>query len=125
MSVVRIHLPSPCSLKEAANMKQKYLKRGVKRQHDIIEGVLELLESIAKLDGVKKVVPAVINYSPKRGIKQPFLSVSRDTITGIKVLAHSKGKVQEVFIICDTGNIEEIKKIICEQYDQTKPKPHH
>ncbi len=106
-------------------MKQKYLKRGVKRQHDIIEGVLELLESIAKLDGVKKVVPAVINYSPKRGIKQPFLSVSRDTITGIKVLAHSKGKVQEVFIICDTGNIEEIKKIICEQYDQTKPKPHH
>ncbi len=97
-------------------MKQKYLKRGVKRQHNIIEGVLKLLESIAGIDGVKKVIPAAINYSPKRNIKQPILKVSRDTITGIKVLAHSKGKVQEIFIICEVDKIEIIKKIIGDNY---------
>lgn len=98
-------------------MTQKYTKRGVKRQHTIIEGVLEILEAIAAMPGVKKVVPGVISYSPKRTIKQPFLKISRDTITGVKVLAHSKGKVQEVFIICDSNKIGEIKSIIGEKYE--------
>ena len=97
-------------------MKQKHVKHNVKRQHHIIKDILELLESIAQIDGVKKVIPAVINYSPKRSIKQPFIKVSRDTKTGIKVLAHSKGGVQEVFIICDADKIENIKKIIGEIY---------
>lgn len=98
-------------------MTQKYTKKGVKRQHTIIEGVLEILEAIAAMPGVKKVVPGVINYSPKRTIKQPFLKISRDTITGIKVLAHSKGKIQEVFIICDNNKIREIKNTIGEKYE--------
>ena len=98
-------------------MTQKYTKKGVKRQHSIIEGVLEILEAIAALPGVKKIVPGVINYSPKRRIKQPFLKISRDTITGIKVLAHSKGKVQEIFIICDNERREEIKNTIGERYE--------
>jgi len=98
-------------------MAQKHTKKGVKRQHSIIEGVLEILEEIAAIPGVKKVIPGVINYSPKRTIKQPFLKISRDTITGIKVLAHSKGKVQEVFIICDSNEIENIKSIIGEKYE--------
>ena len=94
------------------------MKRGVKRQHHIIEGILPILENIAKIDGVKKVIPAVINYSPKRNIKQPFLKVSRDTITGIKVLAHSKGKVQEVFVICDADDIANIKYAMCVNYGE-------
>ena len=97
-------------------MKQKHVKHSVKRQHHIIEGVLEILESIALIDGVKKVIPAAINYSPKRNINQPFLKVSRDTITGIKILAHSKGKVQEVFIICNENKIVHIKKTIGDKY---------
>lgn len=98
-------------------MTQKYTKKGVKRQHSIIEGVLRFLEEIAAIDGVKKVIPGVINYSPKRGIKQPFLKISRDTITGIKVLAHSKGKVQEIFVICNDERRDEIKNTIGEKYE--------
>ena len=90
-------------------MAQKYMKRGVKRQHSIIEGMLEIFEEIAAINGVKKVIPGAISYSPKRNIKQPFLKVSRDTIAGIKLLAHSKGKVQEVFIICNSNETENIK----------------
>ena len=98
-------------------MKQKYLKKGVKRQHSIIEGVLEILEEVAAIEGVKKVIPGVINYSPNRGIKQPFLKISRDTITGIKLLANSKGKVQEVFVICDSNRTDAIKTVIGERYE--------
>ena len=98
-------------------MTQKYIKEGVKRQHSIIEGVLEILEAIASMPGVKKVVPGVINYSPKRTIKRPFLKISRDTIIGFKVLTHSKGSIQEVFIICDSDKIGEIKSTIGEKYE--------
>lgn len=98
-------------------MAQKYMKRGVKRQHSIIEGMLGIFEEIAAINGVNKVIPGVINYSPKRNIKQPFLKVSRDTIAGIKLLAHSKGKVQEVFIICNSNETENIKNIIGEKYE--------
>lgn len=48
--------------------KYKYVKHGVKVQHSIIEGVLPILEEIAAVDGVKKVIPAiisVISYNPK------------------------------------------------------------
>ena len=31
--------------------KFRYIKRGVKRQHQVIEGVLPILEEIAKVDG--------------------------------------------------------------------------
>jgi len=49
----------------------KYIKRGVKRQHEIVQDILPLLEKIASIDGIRKVVPAKISYSPKRGISQP------------------------------------------------------
>ena len=98
-------------------MTRKYTKKGVKRQHSIIEGVLRLLEEIAAIDGVKKAIPGVISYSPKRGIKLPFIKISRDTITGIRLLAKSKGKIQEVFVICDPERKDEIKNTIGERYE--------
>lgn len=67
----------------------KYTKHGVKRQHQIIDGILPLLEKISKIDGIKKVNPGRISYSPKRGISQPTLKVQRQTITGFKLIAHS------------------------------------
>lgn len=88
----------------------KYTKHGVKRQHQIIEGILSLLEEISKIDGVKKVNPGKISYSPKRGISQPALKIQRRTITGFKLLAHSKGSVQEIFIIVQDGKGDEVQR---------------
>lgn len=85
----------------------KYIKRSVKRQHEIIEGILEMLEEMAKIDGVKKVIPAKISYSSSRGISQPKIKFQRETVSGFKLIAHSKGAVQEIFVVVDgTKKIE-------------------
>lgn len=88
----------------------KYTKHGVKRQHQIIAGILPLLEKISKIDGVKKVNPGKISYSPKRGISQPTLKIQRRTVTGFKLIAHSKGAVQEIFIVVQKGKVDNVQK---------------
>ncbi len=91
-------------------MGTKYTKHGVKRQHHIIEGILPLLEKISEIDGVKKVNPGKISYSPKRRISQPAVKIQRRTATGFKLLAHSKGAVQEIFIIVQNGKADDVQK---------------
>lgn len=90
----------------------KHTKHGVKIQHRIIEDVLLLLEEIAAIDGVKKVIPAVISvisYNPKE-IKKPVIKFQRETISGFKLLAHSRGSVQEIFIVVKKENRNDVKK---------------
>lgn len=85
----------------------RYIKRGVKRQHQVIEGILEILEDMAKIDGVKKIIPAKISYSSSRSISQPKIKFQRETVSGFKLIAHSKGAVQEIFVVVDgTKKIE-------------------
>ena len=81
--------------------KSKYVKRGVKRKHDILQDILPLLEQIAKIEGIKKVVPAKISYSPTRIINQPKIKFQRETMSGFKLMAHGKGAVQEIFVAVD------------------------
>lgn len=88
----------------------KYTKHGVKRQHQIIDGILPLLEQISKIDGVNKVNPGKISYSPKRGISQPTLKIQRRIVTGFKILAHSKGAIQEIFIVIQNGKADDVQK---------------
>lgn len=81
--------------------KFKYLKRGVKRKHRVIEGLLPILEEIASIDGVSKVIPAEISYSPLRKARSPSIKITRETKSGFKLLAHSKGSIQEVFVVVE------------------------
>lgn len=77
----------------------KYIKRGVKRKHRVLAGILPKLKAIAKLEGVDKVIPAAISCSPRRRVKGPALKLTRETKAGFRLLAHSEGSVQEVFAI--------------------------
>lgn len=95
---------------ETIKSRTKYTKHGVKRQHKIIDGILPLLEKISKIDGVKKVNPGKISYSPKRGISEPTLNIQRRTITGIKLLAHSKGAIQEIFVVIHDGKFDNVQR---------------
>lgn len=88
----------------------KYIKRGVKRQHEIIKDILPILEDIADIEGVRKVVPARISYSPKRGINQPEIKFQRETPSGFKLMAHSKGAIQEIFVVVEGSKRNEVKK---------------
>lgn len=92
--------------------KSKYLKRGVKRRHNIIQGILPLLEKIAKIKGIKKIVPARISYSPTRGIEYPRIKFQRDIISGFKLIAHSRGATQEIFVIVDGEKKKEVEILL-------------
>lgn len=100
--------------------RSKYIKRGVKRKHNIIEGILPLLEEIAKIEGVKKVVPALISYSPMRGINQPRIKLQRETVSGFKLLAHGRGSIQEIFIVVDETKKKEIENKLREDIIKDK-----
>lgn len=97
----------------------KYIKRGVKRKHDIIQDVLPLLEHIAKIEGIKKIVPARISYSPTRGINQPKINLQRETISGFKLIAHSRGAIQEIFVAVDGSKKKEIEIKIKEELERS------
>jgi len=90
----------------------KYIKRGVKRKHQILPKILPKLEAIAKLEGVEKVVPAVISYSPRRRAGGPTLRLTRETKAGFKLLAHSGGAIQEVFVVVAKEKREEVKNLL-------------
>lgn|SRR3990167_5108793 len=81
--------------------RSKYVKRRVKRKHNIIQDILPLLEQIAKIEGIKKVIPAKISYSSTRGISQPTIKFQRETVSGFKLMAHGRGAVQEIFVAVD------------------------
>ncbi|MGB3458883.1 MAG: DUF2103 domain-containing protein [Halobacteriota archaeon] len=87
----------------------KYVRHGIKREHRIIEGILPLLEKISDMEGVAKVIPALISHSQVRGTGQPELRFQRETPSGFKLLAHSKRSIQEIFVVVDPSKKEEVK----------------
>lgn len=98
----------------------KYIKKGVKRQHSIIDGILPILEDIAKIDGIKKVIPARISYSTGRSIEQPSIKFQIETVSGFKLLARSKGAIQEIFVVVDKSKKDKIKNTLMEYIGNNK-----
>ncbi|WP_297549470.1 DUF2103 domain-containing protein [Thermococcus sp.] len=76
----------------------KHFKKGVKREHHFLKGLEKPLEEIAQIPGVKKVIPGRIYASDSRGFE---IKVTRETQTGLKLVAKSDGSVQEVFLVVD------------------------
>ncbi|ASJ13330.1 DUF2103 domain-containing protein [Thermococcus thioreducens] len=83
----------------------KHFKRGVKREHHFLKGIERPLEEIARIPGVKKVIPGRIYASDSRGFE---IKVSRETTTGLKLIAKSDGSVQDVFLVVDKANRERV-----------------
>jgi hypothetical protein len=100
-------------------IRSKYVKRGVKRKHNIIQDILPLLEKIAKIEGIKKVIPAKISYSPTRGINQPIIRFQRETIPGFKLMAHSRGAIQEIFVVVDSSKKNDVGYKLIEMTENT------
>ena len=79
----------------------KHFKKGVKREHHFLKGLEKPLEEIAQIPGVKKVIPGRIYASDSRGFE---IKVTRETQTGLKLVAKSDGSVQEVFLVVDSAD---------------------
>lgn len=83
----------------------KHFKRGVKREHHFLKGLEKPLEEIARIPGVKKVIPGRIYASDSRGFE---IKVTRETQTGLKLVAKSDGSVQEIFLVVDKADRERV-----------------
>lgn len=86
----------------------KYRKKGVKREHSIIEDFERDLEELVKLGLVDSVIPGRIYTSPKSQAGQKRISYQYETKTGAKLLLKKGSTVQEVFVVCkDHQNLKE------------------
>ena len=74
-----------------------------------MDGILPLLEQISDMDGVAKVIPAMISHSQVRGTRPPELRFQRETPSGFKLLAHSKRSIQEIFVVVEQSKKEDVK----------------
>ncbi|ASJ10555.1 hypothetical protein A3L12_04205 [Thermococcus sp. P6] len=83
----------------------RHFKKGVKREHHFLNGLEKKLEEIAAIPGVKKVIPGRIYASDSRGFE---IKVTRETKTGLKLVAKSDGSVQEVFLVVDRKDRKEV-----------------
>ena len=76
----------------------KYRSKGVKREHNIIHGLLPVLEEIGASPLVSAVIPGRIRVT-QGNISGVKLRVQTRTVTGIKLGARSGNAAQEVFIV--------------------------
>lgn len=93
----------------------KLRKKGVKREHSTIKGIIPLLEKITATHEVTGIIPGrikpIVGNYPK-----PILEFKTLTPTGIKCIAKSQRSVQEVFII--TTDIEKTLAFIKEMSEK-------
>jgi len=76
----------------------KYRSDKIKREHTVIKEIEELLQEVAKIKGVKSILPGRINQRKGSG-HQPYLQLQYITDTGFKLLGKTSSSVQEVFVV--------------------------
>ncbi len=74
----------------------KFRHNKIKREHSIIQGVLDWLEDLSKNRQVEDIIPGVIDvtHSKERGVFYQY-----ETTTGCKLLMKSGGSIQEAFVV--------------------------
>ncbi|ACO04230.1 MAG TPA: hypothetical protein DEP48_04960 [Persephonella sp.] len=92
----------------------KYRKKGIKKEHHIIEEGEQLLNELVKNRLVKSVIPGRIKTTPKGKPGNPRLTYQYDTKSGAKLLLKKGSTVQEVFVITDDR--ESLRKFIEERF---------
>ncbi len=99
----------------ARDMGKKYRSRGVKREHNIIQGLLPILERIAAYPDVDSVIPGRIKVTSTT-ISVVKLRVQTRTISGLKLGARSRRASQEVFVV--TSKPDAVVSFLLEQISE-------
>ena len=79
----------------------KYRKKGIKKEHHIIEDGEEVLQLLVKNNLVESIIPGRIKTTPKGRPGKIRLTYQYDTDAGAKLLLKKGSTVQEVFVITD------------------------
>ncbi len=92
----------------------KYRKKGIKREHSIIEDFEKDLQALVKEGLAKSIIPGRIYTSPKAQKGSKIITYQYDTETGAKILLKKGSTVQEAFVI--TEKRKELKEYILKNY---------
>lgn len=93
----------------------KYRKKGIKKEHHIIEDGEAILNQLIKEGLVDSIIPGRIKTTPKGRPGKIRLTYQYDTQSGAKLLLKKGSTIQEVFVI--TNNREDLKKFIKENFE--------
>ncbi len=96
----------------------KYRKKGIKKEHHIIEDGEDLLQDLIRKGLVKSIIPGRIKTTPKGQPGKVRLTYQYETNSGAKLLLKKGSTVQEVFVI--TSNPLELKEYIQKVYGKNK-----
>ena len=96
------------------NFNMKYRKKGIKKEHHIIEDGEKELEKLIKEGLVKSIIPGRIKTTPKGRPGKVRLTYQYDTEAGAKLLLKKGSTVQEVFVITDKR--EQLREYIRQNY---------
>ena len=92
----------------------KYRKKGLKKEHHIIENGEEVLQELIKKGLVKSIIPGRIKTTPKGKPGKIRLTFQYETNSGAKLLLKKGSTVQEIFAI--TSDIQALKEYIQRKY---------
>ncbi len=88
----------------------KHRKKKIKRQHSIIKGLQNFLETyVSPNEFVESIIPGEIKVGKTTG-ENLVVRYKYSTVSGAKLIARSGNSVQEVFVV--TGEPEKLKEII-------------
>ncbi|RMA97163.1 DUF2103 domain-containing protein [Hydrogenothermus marinus] len=93
----------------------KYRKKGIKKEHHIIEDGEAVLNQLIKEGLADSIIPGRIKTTPKGRPGKIRLTYQYDTQSGAKLLLKKGSTIQEVFVI--TNNREDLKKFIKENFE--------
>jgi hypothetical protein len=88
----------------------KYRKKGIKKEHHIIEDGEKILKDLINSGLVESIIPARITTTPKGKPGNIRLTYQYDTEAGAKLLLKKGSTVQEIFVI--TEKREELKNYL-------------
>lgn len=79
----------------------KFRKKGVKREHSIIEDFEKDLQALVEMGLAKSIIPGRIYTNPKAQKGDKIIKYQYDTETGAKLLLKKGSTVQEAFVITE------------------------
>lgn len=88
----------------------KHRKNKIKRQHSIIKGLQNFLEThVSPNEFIESIIPGEIKVGKTTG-ENLVVRYKYNTVSGAKLIARSGNSVQEVFVV--TSKPEKLKEII-------------
>ncbi|WP_457634666.1 DUF2103 domain-containing protein [Persephonella sp.] len=95
----------------------KYRKKGIKKEHHIIEDGEEILQDLIKKGLVKSIIPGRIKTTPKGQPGNVRLTFQYETNSGAKLLLKKGSTIQEVFVVAP--DTERLKDYINKKYPKS------